>query len=104
MKPALLILSLLSVTGSAFLAPTTTPQLLATSSSKTALGVSSNFFGPHGPRLGQESTEPVADRKVSPAAVARMKDVVIDPDYRLTIWFASLCPLILWYHPCKCAS
>ena len=31
-----------------------------------------------------------------------MKDVVIDPDYWLSLNVALLCPLILWYHPCKC--
>lgn len=96
MKLHLGIFAFLSVTGSAFLAR---PMPLA--SSKSALAAASGMFGPHGPRLGQESTVPVADRKVSRAEVARMKDVVLDPDYRLTIWFASLCPLILWYHPCK---
>jgi hypothetical protein len=30
-----------------------------------------------------------------------MKDVVIDPDYWLSLNVALLCPLILWYHPCK---
>ena len=96
MKLALVIFALLSVTGSAFLA-----RPMPRASSKTAVAAASGMFGPHGPRLGQESTVPVADRKVSRAEVARMKDVVLDPDYRLTIWFASLCPLILWYHPCK---
>jgi hypothetical protein len=31
-----------------------------------------------------------------------MKDVVIDPDYWLSLNVALLCPLILAYHPCKC--
>ena len=33
-----------------------------------------------------------------------MKDVVIDPDYWLSLNVALLCPLILWYHPCKSYS
>ena len=94
MKFAALIFSLVTVSTSAFLTPA--PM----SSSKVALSAASGMFGPHGPRLGQDSTKPVADRKVSAGEKSRMKDAVLDPDYRLAIWFACLCPLILWYHPC----
>ena len=38
-------------------------------------------------------------RKVSKSERNRMADVMIDPDYTLTIAMASLCPLIIWYHP-----
>ena len=58
---------------------------------------------------------PMSKRSSAPIAVAnpvsrtvvtqrernKMKDVAIDPDYWLSINVALLCPLILWYHPCK---
>jgi hypothetical protein len=49
---------------------------------------------------GRRSTASVADKKISSWQRASMKDVVIDPDYTLTIMMAALCPLIIWYHPC----
>lgn len=49
----------------------------------------------------QKSTTPVSARKVTPFQRAMMADVMIDPNYFLTWAVAALCPLIIWYHPCK---
>lgn len=45
------------------------------------------------------STTPVASNVVTKAQRERMADVMIDPDYYLTVGTALLCPLIIWYHP-----
>jgi hypothetical protein len=51
------------------------------------------------PRKGERTTQPMADRKVSWLEKQAIGDVMIDPDYFLTVAVALLCPLIIWYHP-----
>ena len=88
---------------SAAAAFTASPSPLKTTS--TALHVASTPDDLDGwsdkPRFLQESTTPVADRKVSKLERMMMPDVVIPPDFTLTWAVAALGPLIMWYHPCK---
>ena len=49
----------------------------------------------------RRQTKPVADQNVNWLQRQTMGDVMIDPDYFLTFSIAALCPLIIWYHPCK---
>jgi hypothetical protein len=53
------------------------------------------------PRKGEKTTTPVAVRNLSWLEKQTMKDVMIEPDYLLSIAIALLGPLIIWYHPCK---
>jgi len=46
-----------------------------------------------------ESTTPVASRKVTKFERMMMQDVVIPPNYFLSVAVALLGPLIMWYHP-----
>lgn len=56
------------------------------------------------PRKGDYQTKPVA--KYTPSWMERvtMPNVMIEPDYFLTVGVALLCPLIIWYHPCTFTS
>jgi hypothetical protein len=53
------------------------------------------------PRKGEHQTKPVATYTPSWMERLTMPNVMIEPDYFLTIGVALLCPLIIWYHPCK---
>jgi hypothetical protein len=48
----------------------------------------------------RDASKSVATKVVTQRERNAMQNVVIDPDYWLTISVAALCPLILWYHPC----
>ena len=91
-----LLLSLAIATSS--FSPST---IMARSSSKSSSLQAASGIGNSRPRFGEVSTEPVATVKVSQKQRNAMKDVVIDPDYSLSWQIAALCPLIIWYHPCK---
>lgn len=73
----------------------------------TELGVSNSLHpnqDPYSkaiPRKGEHQTQPVATHTPSWIERLTMPDVMIDPDYFLTVGVALLCPLIIWYHPCK---
>ena len=49
----------------------------------------------------RDASKSVPTKVVTQRERNMMKDVVIDPDYWLSFNVALLCPLILWYHPCK---
>ena len=53
------------------------------------------------PAYKPKSTTPVAKNSVGWMQRQMMEDVMIDPDYFLAAATALLCPLIIWYHPCK---
>ncbi|KAL7574932.1 hypothetical protein ACA910_010758 [Epithemia clementina (nom. ined.)] len=56
------------------------------------------------PAYKPRSTIPVAKNKVGWIQRQMMDDVMIDPDYFLTVATALLCPLIIWYHPSYAAD
>ena len=87
------LLLLLFAVGAAGFSPSTVARKQTPLQLQAATGV------PGTPRL--ESTKPVAVRPVSKFERMRMKNVMLDPDYTLTWSVAALCPLILFYHPCK---
>ena len=49
----------------------------------------------------RDASKSVPTKVVTQRERNMMKDVVIDPDYWLSLNVALLCPLILAYHPCK---
>jgi hypothetical protein len=83
----------------------------ATSMRRRATSVQTQLFAAS--QLPMPKRSPTANpviRDVSPSVPSKvvtqrernmMKDVVIDPDYWLSLNVALLCPLILAYHPCK---
>lgn len=94
-----ILFALLSVSTAAFL--THSPTRIASSSQTVMAAVSGLDNRRRGPRLGEDSTKPIADRQVSWMERATMRDVILDPDYTLAASVALLCPLIIWYHPCE---
>jgi len=108
MKFFLVTLALLSSTVSAFVpstfvasSPTTTTDK-GLSASTTGGNFRKDDWTGYPTGMERKSTKPVAaSKKVSNFARSRMDDVMIDPNYFLTLAVAALGPLIIWYHPCK---
>jgi hypothetical protein len=97
------LVSLMAVSSSAFV-PATKTQV-----SPFTLQMAASSIGPKKPTDGwtgkpgyvAKSTTPVANKKVSKLQRLMMDDVMIEPNYFLSVAVALLCPLIIWYHPCK---
>ncbi|GAX24760.1 hypothetical protein FisN_4Hu318 [Fistulifera solaris] len=93
--------SFLLFTGSAMafspnrIAPLSTTQLAVSNS----LLPNSDPYDKAIPRKGEHQTKPVATYTPSWMERLTMPNVMIEPDYFLTIGVALLCPLIIWYHP-----
>lgn len=104
----LAILTLLAASAVSAFAPMTATTVTKASSE---LYMSASSIGPNKkssdgftgrPGYVAKSMEPVADKQVSKLQRMTMKDVMIEPNYFLTWAVTLLCPLIIWYHPCKC--
>lgn len=87
-----LTISLVALWTTSAFSPSSVQQL----ASPTALGAATGLP----PKGYSGSRKDSRIRRVSKAERSRMGDVMIDPDYTLTIAMAALCPLIIWYHPC----
>ncbi len=102
MKFSLLLLSLTSTVSAFNLAPVESVSKTALSAASTGNNFNKRPNDWTGYALSEKtSTTPVSARKVSPFQRTMMADVMIEPNYFLTWAVAALCPLIIWYHPCK---
>ena len=100
MKVILLIASCTAVLGF------TTPLVATTRGSALYDASSLRPDGKRGEYDQPLHTKESTKSELSPNALSKreraaLPDVMLDPDYMLTLGVALLCPLIIWYHPCK---
>ena len=96
----IVIAASLAASAQAFVPLSTTTPSRATALNAAFPGNSQDGFTGK-PAYKAQSTKPEAVRKVSKRERQKMPDVMIEPSYFLTVGVGLLCPLIIWYHPCK---